>query len=344
MRGEAFSSHTQVLPHEVPPSEMSAWRAVVRVLRSTAHDTVSCLSTVFLPSPCRLCGQPLSEITRVPVCSSCWKHLPAQPGTLCHLCGERLPRDSSAESTEQLCPSCSEAEPPFAQAVAHGVYEGSLRELLHLLKYERMEPIAARLAAMMASHVLAMRNLPSSLKVVPVPLHRGRRRERGFNQAELLARGIVQHLRQQRPAMRIEHSAGVLERRRATESQAGLSPNQRRVNVRGAFFVPEGRAQAAIQGCDVLLIDDIYTTGATARACSLALRRAGAASVRVATVARAQRMDALRQPIGFAAQFAAQEDEFAVTAEQVSEQERPMHEDVAFWDTSDADVGEQTLN
>ncbi len=339
MRGEAFSSHTQVLPHEVPPSEMSAWRAVVRVLRSTPQNIVSILSTVLLPSPCRLCGQPLAEITRVPVCSSCWNHLPAQPGALCRLCGEHLPHDSGAGNSEQLCTPCREAKPPFVQAVAHGVYEGALRELLHLLKYDRMEPIAPRLAELTAQQILAMPDLPATLSVVPVPLHRSRRRERGFNQAELLARGIVQALRRQRPGMNVRQSAGVLERRRATESQAGLSPNQRRVNVRGAFFVPEGRAQAAIQGRDVLLIDDIYTTGATARACSRALRRAGAASVRVATVARAQRFDALRRP----AEFGVPEDEFAVTAEQASEHERPMHEDVAFWGTGNADEDDPTL-
>jgi len=340
MRGEAFSSHTQLMPHEVPPSEMSAWRAVVRVLRSTAQDTVSSLSTVLLPSPCRLCGEPLEEMTRVPVCSSCWNHLPAQAGILCHFCGELLPHHSSAENSEPHCPACAEAAPPFVQAVAHGVYEGALRELLHLLKYDRMEPIAARLAALIAQHIVAMHDLPAALLLVPVPLHRGRRRERGFNQAELLAQGIVGALRHLRPEMSLRMSTGVLERRRATESQAGLSPNQRRVNVRGAFFVPEGRAQAAVKGRDVLLIDDIYTTGATARACSLALRRAGAASVRVATIARAQRFDALRKSV----ELGEPEDEFAVTAEQASEQERPMHEDVAFWGTSDAEVGEQTLN
>jgi ComF family protein len=226
------------------------------------------------------------------------------------------------------------------QAAAHGVYEGALRELLHLLKYDRMEPIASRLAALTVPHILAMPALPAALTVVPVPLHRSRRRERGFNQSELLAQGIVHGLRQQRPRMSLRLRAEVLERRRATESQAGLSPNQRRVNVRGVFFVPEGRAQAAVKDRDVLLIDDIYTTGATVRACTLALRRAGAASVRVATVARTQRFDALRQPPG----LTAPEEDFAVTAEQASEHERPMHEDVAFWGTSDAEVGEQTLN
>jgi predicted phosphoribosyltransferase len=105
--------------------------------------------------------------------------------------------------------------------------------------------------------------------------------------------------------------AGALERRRATESQAGLSPHERRANVRGAFFVPR---PAVVDGQDVLLIDDIYTTGATARACAQALTRAGARRVWVATVARAQREDAL---VGAAA---------------VEDVEIPMGQDAVLWD------------
>src|ERR1700744_2486291 len=93
-------------------------------------------------------------------------------------------------------------------------------------------------------------------------------------------------IRQRRPETQINLAPSLLVRQRATESQAGLTPHERRANVRGAFFVPHPHA---VEGRDVLLIDDIYTTGATARACSSALRRAGARTVWVATVARAQK-------------------------------------------------------
>jgi ComF family protein len=195
--------------------------------------------------------------------------------------------------------------------MAHGVYAGKLRTLVHLLKYDGMEGLAARLGALAAEQALAVDGVPQNLVVVPVPLWSGKRRQRGFNQAELLARGVVAAMRKHRPEMRARLVAGALERQRATESQAGLSPHQRRANVRGAFFAPK---PAAVDGQEVLLVDDIYTTGATARACSQALRSAGARRVWVATVARAQREDAR---IGAAA---------------TEDVEVPMEQDVALWD------------
>ena len=184
-----------------------------------------------------------------------------------------------------------------------------MRSLLHLLKYEGLEPIAQRLGELIAHRVSAISEIPKKMLVVPVPLFKGRRRERGFNQAELLTRGVVRAMRRMRPDWVGEFAPGVLARQRATESQAGLSPHQRRRNLRGAFFVPD---PSRVQGRDVLLIDDIYTTGATARACSQALKRAGAASVWVATAARAQRrqVEALVSPVA----------------------EIPKHDDVAIWD------------
>ena len=280
------------------------------------------LTAVLFPADCRVCGVPLSGFTLLPVCPSCWNDLPAQTGVLCARCGEFLSHpidphsivpenENDQDGAPELCRPCRAAAPPFEQAVAHGVYAGKLRVLVHLLKYDGMEGLAARLGALAAEQAVAMEGLPEKLAVVPVPLWPGKRRQRGFNQAELLARGALAALRLRRPEMRVRLVAGALERQRATESQAGLSPHERRANVRGAFFVPR---PAAVEGQDVLLIDDIYTTGATARACSQALKSAGARRVWVATVARAQREDAL---VGAAA---------------VEDVEIPMEQDVALWD------------
>jgi ComF family protein len=211
---------------------------------------------------------------------------------------------------DTLCRPCQLAPAAFTKAVAHGLYEGRLRELIHLLKYAGMEPIADRLGAILAQQILQIADVPENMVVVPVPLFRRKRRERGFNQAKLLTSSTVKVLRRQRPQWKLAVATGLLERRRATESQAGLTPHQRRANMRGAFFVPHPER---VKGTDVLLIDDIYTTGATARACALALRRAGANSVRVATVARAQRREVM-QPLAQPAEV-------------------PMHEDVAFWNS-----------
>ena len=209
-----------------------------------------------------------------------------------------------------MCRHCRLVPPPFEEAVAHGVYHGTMRSLLHLLKYEGLEPIAQRLGELIAGRVSAISELPKKMLVVPVPLFKGRRRERGFNQAELLARAVIRAMRRMGQDWEGEFAPGVLARQRATESQAGLSPHQRRRNLRGAFFVPD---PSRVRGWDVLLVDDIYTTGATARASSQALKQAGAAGVWVATAARAQR----RQVEDFRPQAAV---------------EVPMHQDVAIWD------------
>jgi ComF family protein len=163
-----------------------------------------------------------------------------------------------------------------------------MRPLLHLLKYDGLEPVAGRIGNLIALALAEHAGLPAECLVVPVPLFKARQRQRGFNQSELLARATLLALRKLRPEWRGELAGRVLQRRRATQSQAGLSLSERRRNLRGAFFVPDADA---VRGRDVLLIDDIYTTGATARACSWVLKRAGANSVWVGTAARAQRHD-----------------------------------------------------
>lgn len=274
------------------------------------RSPVDSLGCALFPAPCRLCGESLLRLSRVPVCDSCWKQLPEQNETLCGTCGEALGIQDFGESAQLICRICRASEPPFEHAVAHGLYQDKLRALLHLLKYDRMEPVALPLGRLLARQVLTIQALPEKLLVVPVPLFKTKRRQRGFNQSEALAKTTARALRRMRPELSLRMAAGALERRRATESQAGLTPHQRRANVRGAFFVS---APEKVKGAPVLLIDDIYTTGATARACAQALRKAGAASVHVATVARAQRLERI-QPQGMPAA------------------EVPMHEDVAFWD------------
>jgi ComF family protein len=123
--------------------------------------------------------------------------------------------------------------------------------------------------------------------VVPVPLHRSKHAARGFNQARSLAVAALEVLRKTHPQWRLTLAPKTLMRLRATESQAGLTPRQRRLNLRGAFTVSD---PGAITQKHILVIDDILTTGATARAAALELRRAGAASVWVATLARARRL------------------------------------------------------
>jgi ComF family protein len=118
-----------------------------------------------------------------------------------------------------------------------------------------------------------------------VPLFPAKERDRGYNQAVLLADAALAELKRSRPAWKLRAAHGVIRRVKDTRSQYELTPKGRRKNLQGAFAVANG---AALVGREVLLVDDIYTTGATARACAQVLRRAGASKVWVATVSRAQ--------------------------------------------------------
>jgi ComF family protein len=269
---------------------------VVRVLRSPA-DSLSC---ALFPCSCALCGGSLLRFTRVPICDFCCAQLPPQSGTLCACCGEDLgianlsPLPSDGSDSQPLCQPCRVAPPAFVKAVAYGGYHGELRSLVHLLKYEGMQPIAGRLGVLLADSLEMFAATP--MLVIPVPMHPVKQRQRGFNHAELLARAAMAAMRRRHPQWELRLETSLLKRVRVTVSQAGLTTHQRRQNLRGAFFAPQpGR----LAGRDVLLIDDIYTTGATARACSRVLRNAGARSVRVATVARAQREGVASWNTGF---------------------------------------------
>ncbi|MGC9159101.1 MAG: ComF family protein, partial [Terracidiphilus sp.] len=179
------------------------------------------------------------------------------------------------------------APPPFVRAVAYGPYLDRMRAAIHALKYDRMHAASRSLGRMLAAAIARLEGeAPAEMLVVPIPLHRSKYAQRGFNQARVLAVHALRALAKSHPGWRLRLAPQTLMRLRATESQAGLTPRQRRLNVRGAFTVLDA---AAVSQRHVLLVDDIFTTGATARAASQALLRAGAASVWVATLARAGR-------------------------------------------------------
>jgi ComF family protein len=164
-----------------------------------------------------------------------------------------------------------------------------MRDAIHALKYGRLHPAARGLGRLLAHAIAGLSSeAPAEMLIVPVPLHRSKYTQRGFNQARLLAREALRSLGKSHPEWRLTLAPGTLMRLRATATQAGLTPRQRRVNVRGAFSVSDA---ATVAGRHILLIDDIMTTGATARAASQELMRAGAESVWVATLARARRVD-----------------------------------------------------
>lgn len=166
--------------------------------------------------------------------------------------------------------------PPFRRARSAAVYGDVARRLVHQLKYYDRPHLAEIMATAMRRAGEPL--LSAAALIVPVPLYRWRLWQRRFNQAAALAASLSR-------LTGVPHDPLVLERVKPTRRQVGLSATQRRDNVRGAFRVPDA-ARARIAGRDVLLIDDVYTSGATAKAATRALLRGGAAAVDVLTFAR----------------------------------------------------------
>jgi ComF family protein len=200
-------------------------------------------------------------------------------GLLCRICGEKLFSSFVDAGDGPLCGMCRRAEPRFRRAVAFGAYEGALRDVIHLFKYNGVRP-AGKLLGQLLDRAVAEMALPDSVIVIPVPLWLGKRQARGFNQAEAIARAFLSV----QSSRSIQLDTDILARTRDTVSQTGLSRHQRRANVRGAFKMlkPE-----RVKDRTVLIVDDVMTTGTTAGECARVLRRAGAKEVFVATVARA---------------------------------------------------------
>lgn len=215
---------------------------------------------------------------------------------VCAMCGERLfsPYAVPSAAGEPRCGLCRRVAPTFARAVAYGSYEGGLRELIHLLKYGGVRPAANVLGRMLAEAIAALEPelAAAPVLVVPVPLFRARQSQRGFNQAALIARAA---LKLNSLGDRLHLGERVLERKRETQSQTGLTSHQRRENMRGAFAVAQPEA---VRGRELLVVDDVYTTGATVSECARVLLRAGATKVWVATVARTLKASAQYAEIG----------------------------------------------
>ncbi len=235
------------------------------------------LLNLIFPDDCHVCGEALREFSRVPICSRCLSDpKPFAAEFFCVSCKtpfvNRAPLDEAGQ-----CTLCRLGTKGFDAVYTYGSYEGTLRSLVHLYKYGKMEPLASNFGAMLA---LALPRELAIDVVVPMPLHWWKRWQRGFNQAELLAREIA---RRWHAPVRM-----VARRKKKTTAQAGLTNAKRRANVEGAFEI-----RGQLDGKHVLLVDDVMTTGATASACARALKRAGAARVTLLTLARTDRRTAI---------------------------------------------------
>ncbi len=240
----------------------------ILTLAKRAREAV--LSLAF-PPHCAACKADTSA--GIHLCPSCEQSARRIEPPFCHVCSEPF---YGAIDGRFTCPNCAERQFHFESAVARYLSRGVVRDCLHRFKYERHYYLRHQLANWLADAWQDERlRSPSVDYLVPVPLHNARRREREFNQADVLA-----ELLSRRTGTRLLRC---LRRIRYTTTQTQLDRHERMENLRGAFRVTQA---SRVQNRHLVLVDDVLTTGSTVDECARMLREAGAASIRVITVAR----------------------------------------------------------
>ena len=239
-----------------------------------------------LPSGESSCGDPLGLkdqkqvlldcFTASLVCPTCRVRFLPVASPMCIQCGAVF---KSKEGDDRLCGACIESPKRFRIARAYGVYDETLMALVHCLKYDGKLQLARPLGSLLLSTYFQFWNIGDIDLILPVPLHIKRFRERGFNQSHLLVKDWAQ-MNFQIPTVERD----VLVRKRKTVPQTGLGRKRRINNIKDAFSVSD---PLKITGKKVLLVDDVFTTGATVDECTKVLHRAGAKQVDVLTLARA---------------------------------------------------------
>jgi ComF family protein len=227
---------------------------------------IDAILNLFFPQSCVLCGAQILERRWSAACPECWSKLEPVPAPFCLQCG--MP----AAAIETRCGECRRGDHAFDFARSLFLFNDAMRGIIHHLKYAGRISLAKPLGPPLRD-CLVSQGFQAKL-VVPVPLHRSRIRDRGFNQAELLARQLA-----------LPVNLRLLKRRKNTPSQTGLSRSQRTLNLSAAFEV---RGQPPET---VLVVDDVLTTGSTLHEIAKTLKRAGARRVEVLTVARVPRQD-----------------------------------------------------
>lgn len=228
----------------------------------------------LLPVDCAACQAPLTHDPIPYFCSGCWSTITPLAPSRCARCDYPfLSPAATSHSPTHLCQSCRRRPPSYTKAWTLYPYQSPLRDAIRLFKYQRKVAMAEPLARLILDRLPP---LDSVDLIIPVPLHIDRLREREFNQSLLLADRVGRHLD-------IRVSCTDVIRPAPSPAQTSLSRKERLRNLRGAFAVPH---PDAVAGKHILLIDDVFTTGATVNECAKALRKAGSGDVFVLTLGR----------------------------------------------------------
>ncbi len=245
-------------------------------LRTMLRTSLDALASLAFPAPCRICGETLTTASRFPICPSCLAAIQPITQPFCAKCGRPFLAAANASGAELLCQLCRRNLYAFDVARSYAAYDGATVDAITLLKYQAVAPLGRWFANRLFALARRQPTIFSVDAVAPVPLFPARQRERGYNQAELIARPLARLLG-------LPLRSYLLVRSRPRPDKLRLSRKERWRTVRGAYSTREG---APVDNLRVLLVDDVFTTGATMDACARALKRAGAAYVVGLTVAR----------------------------------------------------------
>ncbi len=223
---------------------------------------------LFFPSQCPICSERSDSYRHNPLCLSCWDKIQKYTGPACNVCGMPSP---SIETL--ICGICLKSPQPFSQTLYYGLYEGNLKKAIHLFKFSKIKRLAEPLGRLLLDI-----SIPKVDMIIPVPLHLKRLRQREFNQTALIGHFLSKELG-------IPLSLNNLIKTKETQPQTFLNRKERLVNIKKAFFVD------GISGCDILLLDDVITSGATVRECAKSLKKAGAKTVTVLALAHSTPSD-----------------------------------------------------
>lgn len=224
------------------------------------ESVLGALFSILLPPVCTLCNE---DIVDNILCAKCSEKFDEErlTGPACPLCSEPF---LSQETLPHACAECAKNSPPFIEARSLYLYRGHVLEMLHGLKYLGRTETARPLGLLLSEEIKRMDASPDV--IVPVPLHTKRLQKRSFNQSVLMARACSNSL-----SIPLDYKG--LQRVRDTGAQVGLSRTERAENIKGAFALT---SEEIYRGKNVLLIDDVYTTGATMRECAKLFSKAGA--------------------------------------------------------------------
>ncbi len=233
-------------------------------LSDLSFSLIGSVVNFLYPAACPSCSSPTDNLTIAPFCTACWKSMERYAGPSCSICGIPL-----SSSYADRCRSCLKNPPAFIRASFFGLYDAMLASVVHHYKFLGMRRLSKPLA-----DLLMFYDTTGIDALVSVPLSLRGLKDRGFNQALLLAAALS---REKRLPLIID----VLRKVADTPPQVGLSAKERTANVKKAFV-----CTGKLSGMNILLIDDVMTTGATVNACSQQLLRSGARSINVLTLAR----------------------------------------------------------